>query len=78
MPYIYPVLHVEPYHERPVWIKSMTEVDEYIPLLPLAGEREVELFLGWDMIPGRRLPTKASRRTSGRIIFPLNFLIRNR
>ncbi|WP_037287865.1 hypothetical protein [Saccharibacillus sacchari] len=45
MPYAYTVLHVEPYHERPVWIKSMTEVEEYMPLSPLAGEREVELFL---------------------------------
>jgi len=45
MPYSYPVLHVEPYHERPEWLNSATEVEEYMPLSPLADEREVELFL---------------------------------
>ncbi|CAM4010211.1 hypothetical protein [Saccharibacillus endophyticus] len=45
MPYSYPVLHVEPYHERPEWLNSATEVEEYMRLSPLADEREVELFL---------------------------------
>lgn len=47
MPYARPILHVEPYGIRPEWLKTVTEVEEYIyiQLSPLASEREVELFL---------------------------------
>lgn len=45
MPYAHPVLRVEPYGERPEWLNTSTDVNDYIPLSPLANEREVELFL---------------------------------